>query len=100
MELCDAEKAEIAANYLSTLSDLTSNSKLTINVLTMLAEESKDHGQIIVDTITQHIAKVLIYLHLYLYYTDTNRRPIDSITNTIDRMINGSRRMRAREKVW
>lgn len=65
MEL-DPEKAEVAANYLSTLSDLTTNSKLTINVLTMLAEESKDHGQIIVDTITQHIAKVLIYLYLYI----------------------------------
>lgn len=60
----EAERAEVAANYLSTLSDLTSNSKLTINVLTMLAEESKDHGQTIVNTITQHISKVLIYLFI------------------------------------
>lgn len=57
----EAEKAECAANYLSTLSDLTTNSKLTIDVLTILAEESKDHCQVIVDTITQHINKVLIY---------------------------------------
>lgn len=63
----EAEKAEVAANYLSTLSDLTTNSKLTIDVLTILAEESKDHCQIIVDTITQHINKVLIYL---LYITN------------------------------
>lgn len=54
----EAERAEVAANYLSTLNDLTCNSKLTINVLTMLAEESKDYGQVIVDTIKQQISKV------------------------------------------
>lgn len=54
----EAERAEVAANYLSTLNDLTCNSKLTINVLTMLAEEGKDYGQVIVDTIKQQISKV------------------------------------------
>lgn len=89
MEL-DPEKAEVAANYLSTLSDLTTNSKLTINVLTMLAEESKDHGQIIVDTITQHIAKVLIYLYLYII-------PITSSFDRYNKQSTGAHQVKVRE---
>lgn len=54
METNDAE------SYLSSLVDLTSNSKPLINMLTMLAEENIVHGQTIVDAVEQRIAKVLI----------------------------------------
>lgn len=54
------DEREIAESYLSSLVDLSNNSKPLINMLTMLAEENIEHGQIIVDAVEQRIAKVLI----------------------------------------
>lgn len=60
MESNDKNQREIAESYLSSLVDLTNNSKPLINMLTMLAEENIEHGQTIVDAVEQRIAKVLI----------------------------------------
>lgn len=60
MEVADRNNREIAESYLSSLVDLTNNSKPLINMLTMLAEENVVHGQTIVDAVEQRIAKVLI----------------------------------------
>lgn len=60
MEMNDKNDREIADSYLSSLVDLTNNSKPLINMLTMLAEENIEHGQTIVDAVEQRIAKVLI----------------------------------------
>lgn len=60
METSDKNEREIADSYLSSLVDLTNNSKPLINMLTMLAEENIEHGQTIVDAVEQRIAKVLI----------------------------------------
>lgn len=60
MENNDRNDREIAESYLSSLVDLTNNSKPLINMLTMLAEENIEHGQTIVDAVEQRIAKVLI----------------------------------------
>lgn len=60
MEMNDRNDREIAESYLSSLVDLTNNSKPLINMLTMLAEENIEHGQTIVDAVEQRIAKVLI----------------------------------------
>lgn len=54
----EKQAKEIADAYLSSLIDLTINSKPLINMLTMLAEENIEHGQAIVDAVQQHIAKV------------------------------------------
>ena len=51
---------EVAEEYLSSLVDLNVNSKPLINMLTILAEENIEHGQVIVDAVEQHISKVLI----------------------------------------
>lgn len=61
MEVADKNGQEIAESYLSSLVDLTTNSKPLINMLTMLAEENVEHGQTICDAVQQHITKVLIY---------------------------------------
>lgn len=62
-----ADTSEIEKEYLSSLSDLTVNSKPLINMLTILAEENIDHGQIIVDAIEKHITKVTnILFFIYL----------------------------------
>jgi len=49
---------DISEEYKSALSDLTFNSKPLINVLTMLAEENSDYGQVIVQVICDRIKKV------------------------------------------
>lgn len=60
MENVDRNDHEIAESYLSSLVDLTNNSKPLINMLTMLAEENIAHGQTIINAIEQRIAKVSI----------------------------------------
>lgn len=55
----EKQEKEIADSYLSSLIDLTINSKPLINMLTILAEENIEHGQAIVNAVQQHIAKVL-----------------------------------------
>lgn len=69
MEIIDRNDREIADSYLSSLVDLTNNSKPLINMLTMLAEENIKHGQTIVDTVEQRISKVLICLFLSNNFT-------------------------------
>ena len=54
----------VSEEYNSALADLTFNSKPMINVLTMLAEENNDHGQVIVQVICDRIKKVASYLFL------------------------------------
>lgn len=49
---------EFADEYLSSLVDLQYNSKPLIDMLTILAEENIEHGQVIVDAVEQHISKV------------------------------------------
>lgn len=65
MEPIDTKEKEIAESYLSSLIDLTVNSKPLINMLTMLAEDNIEHGQAIVDAVEQRIAKVLIYFYFF-----------------------------------
>lgn len=55
--LCKMSK-EVADEYLSSLADLTVNSKPLINMLTMLADENVDHAPAIVQVIESHIQKV------------------------------------------
>lgn len=54
---------QVAEEYVSSLADLTVNSKPLINMLTMLAEENSAHAAAIVEAIERHIDKVvpLIY---------------------------------------
>ena len=50
---------EVAEEYLSSLADLTVNSKPLINMLTMLADENVDHAPAIVQVIENHLEKVI-----------------------------------------
>ncbi|XP_055310465.1 uncharacterized protein LOC129573660 isoform X2 [Sitodiplosis mosellana] len=77
MEVVDRNDREIADSYLSSLVDLTNNSKPLINMLTMLAEENIEHGQTIVDAVEQRIAKVEPDLKLPILYL------IDSIVKNV-----------------
>ena len=49
---------EIVEEYKSSLADLAINSKPLINMLTMLAEENKEHAEQVVQAIESHIYKV------------------------------------------
>jgi hypothetical protein len=52
------KEKEIYEEYMSSLMDLTVNSKPLINMLTMLAEDNIDCAQVIVRAVEQHLAKV------------------------------------------
>jgi len=55
----DARQEDIAAEYASSLTDLTVNSKPLINMLTMLAEENVEKSAAdIVTVIEKHLAQV------------------------------------------
>lgn len=54
-----SKSKEVADEYLSSLADLTVNSKPLINMLTMLADENVDHAPAIVQVIESHIEKVI-----------------------------------------
>ncbi|KAL1458988.1 hypothetical protein WDU94_011007 [Cyamophila willieti] len=69
--------AEIAAEYTSSLSDLTFNSKPLINMLTMLADEYRDHASVIVGAVEQHLLKVRSDVKLPVLYL------IDSIVKNV-----------------
>ncbi|XP_063228408.1 serine/arginine repetitive matrix protein 2-like isoform X2 [Bacillus rossius redtenbacheri] len=69
--------AEAAEDYLSSLSDLTINSKPLINMLTMLAEENIDHAAAIVQAVEQHLQKVQPSIKLPVLYL------IDSIVKNV-----------------
>lgn len=59
MEKLESKKdQEFADEYLSSLIDLQYNSKPLIDMLTILAEENIEHGQVIVAAVEQHISKV------------------------------------------
>ena len=58
-QLFSAMSKEVAEEYLSSLADLTINSKPLINMLTMLADENVDHAPAIVEVIENHIQKVI-----------------------------------------
>lgn len=49
----------IAEEYMSSLADLTVNSKPLINMLTMLAEENVESAPTIVKVIEKHLSQVL-----------------------------------------
>lgn len=51
---------EIAEEYASSLADLNFNSKPLINMLTMLADEYRNHANVIVDTVERHLLKVCL----------------------------------------
>ncbi|XP_050299204.1 pre-mRNA cleavage complex 2 protein Pcf11 isoform X2 [Anthonomus grandis grandis] len=63
-----ASPEEIKAEYTSSLTDLTFNSKPLINVLTMLAEENLPSAKIIVEAIEEHLAKVGTEVKLPILY--------------------------------
>lgn len=51
---------EVSNEYKSAIQDLTFNSKPLINALTMLAEDNKDSGEVIVKVIFDRIKEVNI----------------------------------------
>ncbi|KAJ6647215.1 Pre-mRNA cleavage complex 2 protein Pcf11 [Pseudolycoriella hygida] len=71
------DASEIEKEYLSSLSDLNVNSKPLINMLTILAEENIEHGQVIVDAIEKHITKIAPDAKLPVLYL------IDSIVKNV-----------------
>ena len=49
---------EEAADFSSSLADLTVNSKTLINMLTMLADDKVEHAAAIVEEVETHLQKV------------------------------------------
>lgn len=60
------ETNEVVEDYKSSLADLAINSKPLINMLTMLADENKEHADQLVEVIEAHILKVNIVIRLFL----------------------------------
>ncbi|KRT84698.1 hypothetical protein AMK59_1819 [Oryctes borbonicus] len=70
--------------YISTLADLTFNSKPLINVLTMLAEENIAHAPVIVEAIESHLIKGPVDVKLpALYLIDCIIKNIGGIYKTL-----------------
>lgn len=55
----------IREEYLSSLADLDQNSKPMIDMLTMLADDHRQHAPIIVDAIKERITQVLHFTLLF-----------------------------------
>lgn len=55
------QSQEIVEEYLSSLVDLTINSKPLISMLTLLADDYIDHADAIVETIENYLQKVNIF---------------------------------------
>ncbi|XP_036146540.1 uncharacterized protein LOC105828169 isoform X2 [Monomorium pharaonis] len=68
---------EVADEYISSLSDLTINSKPLINMLTMLAEDNIEHAPAIVQAVENHLLKVRSEIKLPVLYL------IDSIVKNV-----------------
>lgn len=69
--MASTKSKEVADEYISSLSDLTINSKPLINMLTMLAEDNIEHAPAIVQAVETHLQKVIHQLRLlfnFLYY--------------------------------
>jgi len=58
--------------YRSSLEDLTFNSKPHINVLTILAEENKDHAEKVVQLVEDRLYKVKIACFIFISYYLSN----------------------------
>ncbi|XP_018312633.1 uncharacterized protein Pcf11 isoform X1 [Mycetomoellerius zeteki] len=69
---------EVADEYISSLSDLTINSKPLINMLTMLAEDNIEHASAIVQAVETHLQKVRSDIKLPVLYL------IDSIVKNVN----------------
>lgn len=72
-----ARAKEISEEYMSSLADLTINSKPLITMLTMLADENIEYAPVIVETIEKHITTVRPDFKLPILYL------IDSIVKNI-----------------
>lgn len=59
-----AKSKEVADEYISSLADLSVNSKPMISMLTILAEESTKHAPAIVQAVEAHLQKVTYLLKL------------------------------------
>lgn len=77
--MSDERLKEVAEEYLSSLTDLTINSKPLITMLTMLAEDNIEYAAAIVDTIEKQITSVANDLKLPILYL------IDSIVKNVAR---------------
>ena len=60
--MTSTKSKEIADEYISSLSDLTINSKPLINMLTMRAEDNIEHAPAIVQAVENHLQKVIYLL--------------------------------------
>ncbi|EFN78884.1 Pre-mRNA cleavage complex 2 protein Pcf11 [Harpegnathos saltator] len=76
--MTSTKSKEIADEYISSLSDLTINSKPLINMLTMLAEDNIDHAPAIVQAVETHLQKVRSDIKLPVLYL------IDSIVKNVN----------------
>ncbi|XP_047352069.1 pre-mRNA cleavage complex 2 protein Pcf11 isoform X1 [Vespa velutina] len=76
--MTSAKSKEIADEYISSLSDLTINSKPLINMLTMLAEDNVEHAPAIVQAVENHLQKVRSDIKLPVLYL------IDSIVKNVN----------------
>lgn len=59
--MTSTKSKEIAEEYISSLSDLTLNSKPLINMLTMLADDNVEHATAIVEAVENHLQKVIYH---------------------------------------
>ncbi|KAL6259064.1 hypothetical protein P5V15_008985 [Pogonomyrmex californicus] len=73
-----SKSKEVADEYISSLSDLTINSKPLINMLTMLAEDNIEHAPAIVQAVETHLQKVRSDIKLPVLYL------IDSIVKNVN----------------
>ncbi|XP_017892802.1 uncharacterized protein LOC108632624 isoform X2 [Ceratina calcarata] len=76
--MTSTKSKEIADEYISSLSDLTINSKPLINMLTMLAEDNIEHASAIVQAVENHLQKVRSDIKLPVLYL------IDSIVKNVN----------------
>ncbi|XP_043252988.1 uncharacterized protein LOC122397706 [Colletes gigas] len=76
--MMSTKSKEIADEYISSLSDLTINSKPLINMLTMLAEDNIEHASAIVQAVENHLQKVRSDIKLPVLYL------IDSIVKNVN----------------
>ncbi|XP_020280817.1 uncharacterized protein LOC109853274 isoform X2 [Pseudomyrmex gracilis] len=76
--MTSTKSKEVAEEYISSLSDLTINSKPLINMLTMLAEDNIEHAPAIVQAVENHLQKVRSDIKLPVLYL------IDSIVKNVN----------------